>query len=127
MVKYIESVVGDEGKILIEVSDAGTQVGFGTAQPEKSEGKKNGKAFNQALNTIRLTATGVLETLNTLDERPDTAQVSFALKFNSEEKVMLARMGSDAQLNVSLTWNTEKSKDKDNDNNKEKEGSEKKK
>jgi hypothetical protein len=112
MTKYIESVVGDEGKILIEVSDSTVQVGFGTAQAEKSDGKKNGKAFNQALNTIRLAAGGILETLKTLDERPDTAQISFALKFNSDEKVMLARSGSDAQLTVSLTWNTDKAKDK---------------
>ena len=57
--------------------------------------------------TIKLAADSVLKTLDDLDERPDTARVDFAIKFDAESNAMLAS-SSDAQLKVSLSWNTSK-------------------
>ena len=104
MSHYIESIVGDNGNILIEVEEAGGGVGFG-ARPAKGQEKPH-NAFNLALNTIQLTASSVVETLNTLDEKPSIARVDFAIKFDAEAGVMLAKSNSDAQLRVSLSWNT---------------------
>ena len=70
-------------------------------------------AFNQALNTIRLAANGVLETLNTLPEKPDHVKIDFAIKIDADAQAMLAKSGSsDAQLKVSLAWRTPPAKDK---------------
>ena len=104
MSHYIESTVGDNGKILIEVEEAGGGVGFGVRPSKNQETPQN--AFNLALNAIQLTASSVLETLNTLEEKPSSAKVDFAIKFDAEVGPMLAKSNSDAQLRVSLSWNT---------------------
>jgi hypothetical protein len=110
MTDYIESIVGNEGKILIEVSPSRSKVGFG-AKTSETEGKTTmDNAFNHALHTIRLAAGSVLETLNTLPERPDNAQISFAIKFDPDVGAMIAEAESKAQLRVSLSWQTDKSK-----------------
>lgn len=106
---YIESIVGDDGKILIEVREATSGVGFG-AQPTEKARDKTRDAFNHALNTIQLAASSVLETLNTLPEKPDTAKIDFAIKFDSEARAMIAHSSNDAQLRVSLSWTTTKPK-----------------
>ena len=104
MTHYIESIVGDKGQILIEVEEASGHVGFGAQATDDKE--KPGNAFNQALNLIQLTAKSVLETLETLNEKPSTARIDFAIKFDSEARTLLAKSGSEAQLRVSLGWNT---------------------
>jgi len=121
---YIESRVGNEGKILIEISNGKGAVGFGSHQSEE-EKEKVDNAFNQALNTIRLAANGVLETLNTLPEKPDHVKIDFAIKIDDDAQAMLAKASSsDAQLKVSLAWRTpppvketekEKKKEKEKD------------
>ncbi|HEY85845.1 MAG TPA: hypothetical protein G4N96_12130 [Chloroflexi bacterium] len=118
MREYIESRIGNEGTILIEVSNNKTAVGFGAHQSQEDKEKAD-NAFNQALNTIRLAANGVLETLNTLPEKPDHVKIDFAIKIDSDARAMLAKASSsDAQLKVSLAWRTpppakEKSKTKE--------------
>ncbi len=65
----------------------GGGVGFGVQTTTTSEEKAH-NAFNQALHTIQLAASSVLETLNTLNERPDTARLDFAIRFDAEAKAM---------------------------------------
>jgi len=105
MVDFIESKVGKDGKILIEVKNVGGSVGFGSTQPTEQEAHID-NAFNHALNTIRLAADSVLETLDTLDNRkPDHVKIDFAIKIDGHAGAMLARADSgDAQLRVSLGW-----------------------
>ncbi len=120
MQNYIESRVGNEGKILIEISNSKNAVGFGPHQSGE-EKEKVDNAFNQALNTIRLAANGVLETLNALPKKPDHVKIDFAIKIDDNAQAMLAKANSsDSQLKVSLAWRTpppaketEKKKEKD--------------
>jgi len=113
MSHYIESVVGDGGRILIEVEEPGGSVGFGARPAEAADKPHN--AFNQALRTIHLAAGSVLEALNTLEEKPSTARIDFALKFDGKAKVMLAKSTNDAQLRVSLSWDTTSPEKEDED------------
>ncbi len=105
MVDFIESKAGKDGKILIEVKNIGGSVGFGATQSKEQEAHID-NAFNHALNTIRLAADSVLETLDTLDDRkPDHVKIDFAIKIDGHAGAMLARADSgDAQLRVSLGW-----------------------
>jgi hypothetical protein len=104
MVDYIESKVGKEGKILIEVEDAKGHVGFGATETTKEETRID-DAFNQALRTIRLAAGSVLETLNTLEQKPDQVKIDFAIKIEPSVGAMLSKLDSrDAQLK--LGWQT---------------------
>lgn len=110
MAEYIETLVGDEGKLFVEISSSTQGVGFGRAKTSEDDDKpKNqAQAFNRALDTIRLAADSVLNTLNTLAERPDIARVDFGIKFNPEIGAMIARNASESQLSVSLSWKTDK-------------------
>jgi len=105
MADFIESKVGKDGKILIEVKSTGGTVGFGATKTKEQEAHID-NAFNHALNTIRMAADSVLETLETLDERkPDHVKIDFAIKIDDHAGAMLARAdSSDAQLRVSLGW-----------------------
>lgn len=112
MTDYIESVVGKDGKILIEVTDNKGKVGFGSSVVGTKEEKKVDNTFNQALNTIRLAATSVMETLNTLEEKPNHVKLDFAIKIDADAGAMLARADSrDSQLKVSLSWQTPPAKE----------------
>jgi len=113
MTDYIESKVGNEGKILIEVVNHRGRVGFGAPQTEE-EKKQVDNAFNQALNTIRLAASSVLETLETLERKPDHVKIDFGIKIAPDVGAMLALANSsEAQLKVSLGWRTPPPKDED--------------
>lgn len=105
MADYIETSVGKK-KILIEVSDNKGHVGFGVSQTHEEKKKKADKAYGQAMDTIRLAAEGVLNTLSSMEEKPDHVKIDFAIKIDANDGAMLARADSrDAQLRVSLGWN----------------------
>ncbi|OQY48456.1 MAG: hypothetical protein B6242_02415 [Anaerolineaceae bacterium 4572_78] len=111
MSDYIESTIGDEGKIIIEVRKLKTDVGFISTKNEVDKQSVN-NSFNHGLNIIRMTANSVLETLDSLKERPNVAKIDFAIKFDSESGAMLAKAEStDAQLKISLSWHAQKTKE----------------
>ncbi|MFQ5611149.1 MAG: CU044_2847 family protein [Anaerolineae bacterium] len=113
MLDYIETLVGDEGKILIEVKTPAKGTGFATAAGDRGA-KTAEMAFGQALETIRLTANSLLGTLNDLAERPDDVRVAFGIKFDREAGAMLTQE-VEAQLKVSLAWRTMKETDSEKD------------
>lgn len=104
MVDYIESKAGKDGKILIEVTDNRSKVGFGQAESAQPKPPVD-DAFNQAMEAIQLTARSVLETLETLEKKPDHVKIDFAIKIDPLAGAMLAKANSsDVQLKVSLGW-----------------------
>ena len=121
MIDYIESKVGDGGKILIEVKSTKSHVGFGPAGADEAN-KKLDNAFNHALNTIRMASSSVLETLNTLEQKPNQVKIDFAIKIDPNVGAMLARAdSSDSQLRVSLGWHTPPENGKSEEEDKEEE------
>lgn len=114
MSDYIETIVGD-GKILIEVGNIKGGVGFVKSKSDEADEKAE-QAFGQAMNTIKLAAETVLQTLDGLSERPDAVKVDFAIKIDEAAGAMLARADSrDAQLRVSLGWNKSPEKEEDSE------------
>jgi len=105
MADYIESKVGENGKLLIEVTEGRGHVGFGAHESHYNDNKTAEQAFNQAMETIRLTAKGVVDTLNAMENQPDHAKLDFSIKIDAEKGAMLARADSrGSQLRVSLGW-----------------------
>jgi len=105
MADYIETKVGEDGKILIEVAEGVGHVGFGSHESSHRNSKTAEQAFNQAMETIRLTAEGVVNTLNAMENQPDHAKLDFGIKIDAEKGAMLARSDSrGTQLRVSLGW-----------------------
>lgn len=104
MVDYIEAKTGKQGKILIEVTDNRSKVGFGQGEPLQPKLQAD-NAFNQAMEAIQLTAHGVLEALEALEKKPDHVKIDFAVKIDPLAGAMLAKANSsDAQLKISLGW-----------------------
>ena len=62
------------------------------------------KSFEDALDTIRTVADGVLAQLAGLARHPDEVQVEFGLELTANAKAMLVAAGTTAHLQVGLTW-----------------------
>ncbi len=105
MTDYIESTVGENGKILIEVTDNRGHVGFGVQQSNEEKKATANNAFSQAMETIQMAAASVFDTLHGMENQPDHVKIDFAIKIDPAAGAMLARADSrDSQLRVSLGW-----------------------
>lgn len=105
MTDYIKSTVGENGKILIEVTDNRGHVGFGVQQSNEEKKATANNAFSQAMDTIQMAAASVFDTLHGMENQPDHVKIDFAIKIDPVAGAMLARADSrDSQLRVSLGW-----------------------
>lgn len=118
MTDFIESTVGENGKILIEVTDNRGHVGFGAQKTADEKKETASNAFSQAMDTIQVAAQSVLDTLNGMEHQPNHVKIDFAIKIDPSHGAMLARADSrDSQLRVSLGWNTPTPKDDEPEEN----------
>ncbi len=116
MTDYIESTVGENRKILIEVTDNRGHVGFGVQKSADEKKEATSNAFSQAMETIQSAAKSVLDSLNAMERQPNHVKIDFAIKIDPAVGAMLARADSrDSQLRVSLGWNTPTPKDEAED------------
>lgn len=76
------------------------QVGiFSTDVVEKSV-----QAIDIAMNTIYYMAKRVSSTVEEIDIKPESVGIEFGLKLDADIGAMIAKAGSEATLNVKLTW-----------------------
>jgi hypothetical protein len=106
MVEYIETQTKSGAIIKIEVASA-SKGGAGFTRPTapvnvSHEGVKD--AYDQALNTVRICANGMIETLQSLDTRPSAASVDFAIKIDAEAGAMIAKSLGEAHFKIALSW-----------------------
>ncbi len=110
MPKYIETLVGKEGDIIqieifeetISIVGGGDIVKASTLTEDLVEKAKS--AFNKALNTIRIIASDIGTSVNKIENRPDKLEFSFALKIDADANAFIAKIGTEAQFEVKLTW-----------------------
>jgi len=62
--------------------------------------------LGDAMDLANSCAVRVMDSAKTMDDatRPDEFEVKFAIKFDSEVGAILAKMGTEAQLKVSIKW-----------------------
>jgi len=65
---------------------------------------KSGKAFNEAMNTIREVAEKVTATIHPIAARPDEVEISFAIKLTAEAGAVIAKTGIEGTFSVKLAW-----------------------
>ena len=53
-------------------------------------------------------AARTVETVKKLSDPPDEVEVSFGLKLDAEAGAVVAKAGTEASINVKLTWEREK-------------------
>jgi len=110
MSKYIETLVGEKGTLIqIEIFDeAVSMVGGGDivkASPLTADLVEKAKsAFHKALDTIRVIASDIGTSVDKIANRPDKLEFSFSLKIDANANAIVAKIGSEAQFEVKLTW-----------------------
>lgn len=105
---YIETNIDGE-MILVEVS-----LGYGSAntsvgkQDEVAERAMD--AFGKAKKVIHSVAQNLLETAQNVDRQiaPDEFQIEFAISFTMSGQVILAKVGAEANLKVTMTYKHDK-------------------
>ena len=72
--------------------------------------KKSEEAMTNAMITIQNMAQRVNSTIQKIDknQKPDTAEVEFGLKFNGDLDVVIAKAGVEASITVTLGWDLKK-------------------
>ena len=104
--EYIETQTKDGSTIRIEVATGSKiKTGFG-AQAAGTDASQDTiqKAYTETLDTIRACANDMIDTLQSLDTRPNTASVEFAIKVDGKAGPMIAKSGSNVHFKVSLSW-----------------------
>ncbi len=106
MTDYIETKTEEGATILIEVEPSPKMApGFGHKPPSGDvSGDMSQEVYRRTLDTVRLCANGLIETLQNLEATPHTASIDFAIKIDPEAGAMVAKSGSDAQFKISLSW-----------------------
>jgi len=89
--------------ILVDFETSGVQaVSFGPSDIiAKSE-----EAIDRAMSTVRSMAAKAMASIQAIkvSERPTTFQVEFGIKLDAEAGAMVAKVGSEASITVTMTW-----------------------
>lgn len=93
------------GPIWIEVSSESAVSGLGT---NKVGGGTTPQKFDDALATVRGIAGKIIGQITTLPNQPDEVECKIGIKFNAEAGVVVARVSSEGNLELTLKWKNEK-------------------
>jgi hypothetical protein len=72
--------------------------------------KKSEVAIDKAMKTIKEMSDRVSSTIENLQNRPNSVEVGFGIKFDAAFDVMVAKVGTEASMTVMLKWEMEKAK-----------------
>jgi Trypsin-co-occurring domain 1 len=71
--------------------------------------EKAGK-FEDALQTVRKVAEKVVANIASIANKPDTIECKIGVSFSADAGVIFAKVGSECNLELTLTWEKEKPK-----------------
>jgi hypothetical protein len=63
--------------------------------------------FESALGTVRSAAEGILNQLRSLAQPPDEVQVEFGVKMGTTAGAIIAKISTEANFKINLTWKKE--------------------
>jgi hypothetical protein len=70
-------------------------------------GKKSNAAMDKAMSTIQEMSARVSSTIESLQKKPKNVEVAFGIKFDADFDVIIAKVGTEASLTVTLKWDNE--------------------
>ncbi len=109
---------GDESvEIMIEVDEPDREEPWAPYTYENlrgEEAKAPTRAFAKGMQLIRTCAEQVADTVRKVNEavRPDEVEVKFGVKITGETGALIAKSGTEAQLEVTLKWAEKKAEKK---------------
>lgn len=71
--------------------------------------KKSDAAVDKAMNTIKGMSDRVSSTIENLQIKPNNVEVAFGIKFDAELDVVIAKVGTEASMTVTLKWESKPS------------------
>jgi hypothetical protein len=104
-------VQDDDDVILVEFED---EAGLRSVSNDPDELLNKSKAaIERSMKTIETMAKKAIETIKAIpvSERPSTFQFQFGIKMNGEAGAVVAKVGAEAAITVTMTWD-HKSKSK---------------
>lgn len=104
MTRLLEYALEDGGTVVVEVADEAPRDQTKGMRPTEVVARA-GETFEAALERLRPMTEGLVRRLSDLAQRPDEMTVEFAITMTAEAGAVLARIGADANLRVSMTWN----------------------
>ena len=110
-----EIVTPEDYQILVEfapMQQSGTRQVSLLHMASEEITEKSALAMQRALGAIKDMADKVTETIHKIHEPPTEVSVEFALKFDADANVYVAKASTEAGFKVSMTW---KRKDKEKD------------
>jgi hypothetical protein len=103
--KLAQFPLRDGGFLIVEVDaleSASEKVMRGSAPAEAFA--KATDTFESALEKVRSAAVGILQQLRSLEQAPDEIAVEFGVKLNVESGAIIAKVASEANFKINLTW-----------------------
>jgi hypothetical protein len=74
--------------------------------------EKSKKAIERSMKTVQRMAKKAVKTIQAIpiSERPSTVQFQFGIKMSGEAGAVVAKVGSEAAITVTMTWNHKEEK-----------------
>ena len=97
-------VQDDEDVILVEFED---ESGLRSVSNDPAELlNKSQMAIERSMKTIKSMAKKAIKTIQAIpvSERPSTVQFQFGIKMNGEAGAVVAKVGAEAAITVTMTW-----------------------
>ncbi len=94
------------GSVLVEVNEAPYEDAVGRGQDIVDQ---VGISFDRALSGVRSAAEAALGQFQQMTRRPDELEITFGVKLDAQMGAVIARTGVEGQLEVKLTWKSERS------------------
>ncbi len=97
--------VNEDAPVMVEFTDPSGVREVSLSPDDLAE--KSEAALDSAMNTVHHMARRVVDTVDSLITPPSSIEVSFGLKLDVEAGAIITKAGADANLNVTLKWETD--------------------
>jgi hypothetical protein len=97
-------IENDEDLILVDLAPAAGVRSVSLSPQDLVEKSKD--AMEHAMKTVRRMAKKTMKTIQAIpvSERPTTFEVQFGLKLNAEGNALVTKVGGEASINVTMSW-----------------------
>jgi hypothetical protein len=95
----------EHGIILVDLGPASGVRGVASFSPEMMA-ERSAEAIDKAMGTIRAMSVRVVNTIREIkiSERPSKVEVEFGITMTADADALVAKVGTEAAITVTLTW-----------------------
>jgi hypothetical protein len=102
-----ENETAQDITILVEFPDRPGVRAVSLKDSAEELAEKSAQALDKAMDTVRGMAVRSVKAVKDLTDPPDNIEVEFGIKLDAEAGAMVAKAGTEASFNVTLSWQRE--------------------